>query len=269
VAGDGCGGDRVDDRRRGDCGDGDLYQLDRAGVGGARRRGAVAKARAEGCTGSRAGSAGVRRAPEAPEFVESPEVIEAPPRTEPEAPVVPPPPTAPEAPQVVEAPPRTAPAPKHAPPSKPAPLSPATAEHRAPAPKAPLAPPAESALAIESKHLKAAVDALRTGDAAAALREISAYEAAHANGVLHREALLTKVSALVALDRETEALGLLDAIELDAHPRSLELTILRGELRVRADRCGDANSDFTRALTHDLDAKLRARAEHGLARCKP
>jgi hypothetical protein len=125
--------------------------------------------------------------------------------------------------------------------------------------------PNPSALALESKRIKSAVDALRSGDAAKALTEIEAYESAHPQGLLHREALLAKVTALVKLNREPEALAILDGLTLDSHPRSLELTVLRGEMRARANRCGEAIADFERARSHDA---LRARAEAGLARCE-
>jgi hypothetical protein len=160
------------------------------------------------------------------------------------------------------APEKAAELPPPAPPAEVAPPQPP----RAPAPERRRDP---STLALESKQIKSAVDALRSGDAAAALREISAYEAAHPNGLLHREALLTKISALVANDREAEALALLDETKLDDHPRSLELTILRGELRARAHRCTDAVGDFESALARDLESTLRARAAKGLARCRP
>jgi hypothetical protein len=138
----------------------------------------------------------------------------------------------------------------------------------APVPKPPAPRSDPSRLALESKRIKAAVDALRAGDPSTALLEIAAYEQAHPKGILHREALLAKVSALAALHRESEALAILDALEIDAHPRSLELTVLRGELRARAGRCEDAAADFQAALGGDLEEKLRARAEKGLLRCR-
>jgi len=160
---------------------------------------------------------------------------------------------------------RVAPPPVIAP--EPIPEPPPPIVEAPPPPPKPKAPD-PSELAKESKRIKAAVDALRKGDAGGALDEIAAYEREHPQGVLHREALLAKVSALVASNREAEALGLLDARSLDAHPRSLELTILRGELRARADRCGEAVADFEGALAKQLEEKLRVRAEKGLLRCK-
>ena len=65
---------------------------------------------------------------------------------------------------------------------------------------------------------------------------------------LASERSVLEVEALLALGRNDEALLRLDRMSLDNTPRSAERYVVRGELRARAKRWGEAGADFDRAL---------------------
>ncbi len=180
-----------------------------------------------------------------------PPVAEAPPpQTMPTPPRVAPPPP----------PPTATPAPIPAAPPPPPPI-----RRTAKAPRTTAVDP--SPLALESEVIKAAVTALREGRAEDALTRLAAYRETYPSGLLYREALLTQISALIALDRAPEALALLDRTPLDTHPRALELTVLRGELRAQSGRCSEAMEDFETALARGVEPRIATRAHAGMARC--
>jgi len=104
-------------------------------------------------------------------------------------------------------------------------------------------------------------------DAPAALAALDDYIARFPRGVLAREARVARIDALLMLDRADEALRALEALPLDAHRRSTELQLIRGELRARTD-CGRAEADFTAVLARVRMAALEERALYGRAACR-
>ena len=78
---------------------------------------------------------------------------------------------------------------------------------------------------------------------------------------------MARIDALLLLDRSDEALRALEALPLDAHRRSTELQLIRGELRARTD-CGRADADFTAVLAGVRTAALEERALYGRAACR-
>jgi hypothetical protein len=173
---------------------------------------------------------------------------------------------APEPPPVVR---RAPPATVDAPPPAPEPAIEPAVEPPPAAPVAVVEPPPvrrASAIALESKVLGEAVALLQQGDPNGALHRIERYEREHPRGELRREAVLTKVTALVALDRLEEALAILDAIDVEGHPRAPELFVLRGELRARAGRCDEALVDLGRAAGNRA---LEERIARGIRHCRP
>ncbi len=104
-------------------------------------------------------------------------------------------------------------------------------------------------------------------DAPAALAALDDYIARFPKGVLAREARVARIDALLMLDRADEALRALEALPLDAHRRSTELQLIRGELRARTD-CGRAEADFTAVLARVRTAALEERALYGRAACR-
>jgi TolA-binding protein len=159
-----------------------------------------------------------------------------------------------------------------------------------PAPRAPLAksaPPVQVAAAdsppaappivarLEPTPASEEIEALEEAmgllrgkhDAPAALAALDAYIARFPTGVLAREARVARVDALLMLDRADEALRALEALPLDAHRRSTELQLIRGELRARTD-CARAEADFTAVLAHVRTPALDERALYGRAACR-
>jgi len=116
--------------------------------------------------------------------------------------------------------------------------------------------------------LRQAVSLLRgRHDAPAALAALDAYLARFPAGVLIPEARVARVDALLMLGRADEALRALDRLPLDAHRRSTELQLIRGELRARSD-CGRAEPDFTAVLARAPTPPFEERALYGRAACR-
>jgi hypothetical protein len=126
----------------------------------------------------------------------------------------------------------------------------------------------ESPLAQESRLLARALDQLCVShDDRAALATLAEYDARFPAGALRREAALARLDALTALGRTGDALQLLDTMDTTG-PRSLEVLVLRGELRANAGRQQDALADFDGALSSHLGRSLRERALYGRASCR-
>ena len=81
------------------------------------------------------------------------------------------------------------------------------------------------------------------------------------------EARVARVDALLTLDRADDALRALEQLPLDAHRRSTELQLIRGELRARTD-CDRGEADFTAVLARVRTAALEERALYGRAACR-
>jgi len=178
-----------------------------------------------------------------------------------------------------------APAPIAAPPPETKPVVTAPPRKVALAARAPVTPPpvvraaepAEAPAASEEiLALQQAVGLLRgKHDAPAALAALDDYLARFPNGVLAPEARVARVDALLLLDRAAQALRALDQLPLDAHRRSTELQLIRGELRARTD-CARAEPDFTAVLARaqaaqppaQLPGELQERALYGRASCR-
>ncbi len=145
----------------------------------------------------------------------------------------------------------------------------ALADNRPPAPPPPAVERAEPAEPSEEvQALERAMGLLRgRHDARAALAALDDYFAHFPSGVLAHEARVARVDALLMLDRADEALRALEALPLDAHRRSTELQLIRGELRARTD-CGRAEADFTAVLARVRTAALEERALYGRAACR-
>ncbi len=107
----------------------------------------------------------------------------------------------------------------------------------------------------------------RNHDAAGALAALDTYLDRYPHGVLHREARLARVDALLLLRRTDEALTALEALSLDSGRRATELQVVRAELRARTD-CARADEDFSLALSHSPDAALLERILYGRGACR-
>jgi hypothetical protein len=121
------------------------------------------------------------------------------------------------------------------------------------------------ALGRESELLARALAKLRRDkDANGALALVEQHAREFPNGALGLEADVARLDALLALGRDTEALGLLERLPIDRLGRGAELRVLRGELRARRDP-GKALTDFDGALATGLAPELEERALFGRA----
>ncbi|HEY3668774.1 MAG TPA: hypothetical protein VGL19_22405 [Polyangiaceae bacterium] len=130
------------------------------------------------------------------------------------------------------------------------------------------APADSSALASESLALQAALVKLRREhDARGALALLDQSEPLFARGALALEAQVTRVDALLALGRSSEALAILNHLPLAHIGRGGELRLLRAELRAKQD-CGLALADFDVLVRQPLSSSLAERALYGRAACE-
>src|SRR4029077_7027460 len=94
-------------------------------------------------------------------------------------------------------------------------------------------------------------------DPRSALAALDEHAARFGDGVLGPEAELARVEALLALDRRSQALAILNDLSLPDSARGREPSLVRAELRAGGKRCPDAIADFTRALADPaLDGAL-------------
>lgn len=137
----------------------------------------------------------------------------------------------------------------------------------APAPS----PGGDASLLAESQLLGQALQRLhREHDPAGALSVLDSYSHQYGEGRLRDEAQATRVDALMQLNRQPDALRILDSAQLTRLARGGELRLLRGELRAHAGRCREAISDFSTSWQAESsrDGEAGQRALYGLATCR-
>jgi hypothetical protein len=155
-------------------------------------------------------------------------------------------------------------------------LNPATAIASRPAHKASLAsaapvgrpPSADAEIALYSHALSQLnVD----HDPAAALGTLGVYAFKYPNGILRRESTIAQLKAEMMLGLDTQALGLLDAMNEEAFagfPKGPEARLLRAELLVRATRCEEAIQALDQYLEASVAPEQRAEALLLRASCR-
>ncbi|MSP61550.1 MAG: tetratricopeptide repeat protein [Myxococcales bacterium] len=132
----------------------------------------------------------------------------------------------------------------------------------------PIAPP-QSPLAAEHDLLATALQRLnRDRDPAGALAALDEHRARFPSGELTPSATLTRINALSALGRRSEALGILDRHAALGLGRAADLTLVRGELRAEAGRCREALADFATTLAGAPPPALEERALYGRGSCR-
>jgi tetratricopeptide (TPR) repeat protein len=148
---------------------------------------------------------------------------------------------------------------------------------------APTAPPPSGASSAPSSHIRVKARSAPEPEEAALLRRIlelaksprganqaldaiADYRRRFPAGTLGREADLAEVRADVALDRRREAIETLDQLlSLSDPPRAAALSLLRGELLAKQDRCTEALASWS-ALAVQSSGE-NERLLHGRASC--
>ncbi len=134
--------------------------------------------------------------------------------------------------------------------------TPAAAE---PKPGPTVSPPGSRNSEVAAKYLSEALRKLRVEhDAKAALSLLDRHGSALARNALGHEALILRVEALLALDRQGEVLRLLDGAALSDVAASHSLLVTRGELRAAAHRCADGVGDFSLVLAESGQPERQA-----------
>jgi hypothetical protein len=107
-------------------------------------------------------------------------------------------------------------------------------------------------------------------DAEGTLAALEVYRLDHPQGVFRDEALLTQIEAELSLNRDAEALALIDALQSRtlAVPQAAQLTLLRAELLAKTRRCSEAGPLLDRYLTPGTVSSQRERALFARASCR-
>ena len=107
------------------------------------------------------------------------------------------------------------------------------------------------------------------GDAKGALALLAEHRRRFPHGALRAEARVVEVEALLSLDRQSDALRVLDGLAVGKTLRGPELSVLRAELRAQAGRCADAIADFDRcAAATGCSSESEERSIFGRASCR-
>jgi tetratricopeptide (TPR) repeat protein len=105
-------------------------------------------------------------------------------------------------------------------------------------------------------------------DALWALGDLDEYTRHYPRGNLRREAALARAEVLLALDRNEDALAVLDGVKLEPTGTDRRARLARAELRAQDGRQPEAIGDFDRVLDGGGDDELAARALFGRAVCR-
>jgi tetratricopeptide (TPR) repeat protein len=123
--------------------------------------------------------------------------------------------------------------------------------------------------ASEASLIARALTSLRRDhDGLWALDDLDEHDRQYPHGSLRREAALARAEALLALDRNGDALAVLDGVGLEASATDRRAQLARGELRAQDGRRPQAIGDFDRVLDSGGDDDLAARALYGRAVCR-
>ena len=127
---------------------------------------------------------------------------------------------------------------------------------------------AEDSIVAESRAFATVIESWhRQHDAGIALVLLDAYEQRYPAGHMRLEARILRAELYLAQGRNALALSALDGMSLAGIPRARELQTLRGELRVKADRCRDAQADLHLVLEKNMTDALAKRATQALTHC--
>jgi hypothetical protein len=120
-----------------------------------------------------------------------------------------------------------------------------------------------------AKFLSEAIHALRVEHSpGTALFSLDRHATQLGKSAFAHEALLLRVEAMLALHREGEVLQILDGAALTDVAASRSLLVTRGELRAKANRCGDGLGDFDLVLAKSKQPDRQALFGRALCRKK-
>jgi hypothetical protein len=109
---------------------------------------------------------------------------------------------------------------------------------------------------------------LRSHSSLTALSVLDDHGRRFPHGQLQQEAAVLRLKALASLGRDSEALAVLEQLDVDQTPSNAELRVVRGELRIRAGACHAALPDFNHIIDSEVQADLKARALLGRGTCR-
>jgi hypothetical protein len=91
--------------------------------------------------------------------------------------------------------------------------------------------------------------------------------ARHPDGPLVSEVVAVQIEAWLARGEDAKALETLDGLPRSRVPLDRRLRALRGELRAKAGRCGEATADFSETLRAPPSDAVDERVLRGRAAC--
>ena len=108
----------------------------------------------------------------------------------------------------------------------------------------------------------------RDHDPAGALAALDQRDRSYSGGNLRREAALARAEALLRLNRNSEALKILDGVTLQPSAADRRARLARAELRAEEGHRTEAIADFDRVLVNGGADALAERALYGRAVCR-
>jgi len=128
--------------------------------------------------------------------------------------------------------------------------------------------PVADPISAESRSFSAALAGWhRDHNAEAALAFLDAHQRRFPAGQMQPEAKLLRAEIFLQQGREREGLALLDGLKLHGLPRGRELLTVRGELRIKFDRCAEGRRDLDHVLAGNVADALGRRAVRARSLC--
>jgi len=128
--------------------------------------------------------------------------------------------------------------------------------------------PHENGLSAEAQSLaKALARWRRDNDAEGALALLDSHQDRFEHGAFAVESNVARAEILLALGRRSQALEVLDSLNLEQLPLARELQTIRGELRGEFGRCQESREDLSRVVLKTNVDELGQRAIRAIAKC--
>ncbi len=126
----------------------------------------------------------------------------------------------------------------------------------------------ENPIVAESRSFASVIEPWhRTHDAGVTLALLDAHERRYPSGHMRLESRVLRAEIYLSQGRERDALAVLDSLSLSGIPRARELRTVRGELRIKAGRCGEGKRDLGEVLERSVADALATRAVQAMSHC--
>jgi hypothetical protein len=104
-------------------------------------------------------------------------------------------------------------------------------------------------------------------DASTTLTMLDTHERRYPSGFMRLESRVLRAEIYLAQGREGASLSVLDTLSLAGLPRARELQLVRGELRIKFNRCAEGKQDVDEVLARGMADALAKRALQAISHC--